>query len=923
MNLSDLTDALASVFAEQAFDEVNRPMRMRLAGRHGVLDKVLLLQRIDIRESLCGGIEGHITCLSTRSDLPLQQFNALPLEVQLVTDSGRLRPICGLVTAARRGQSDGSLTSYQLTLSDALGVMERRVNSRVFRNLSVLEITRVLLDEWLQRYPALARSFTYELLRLEASRYPKREFIRQANETDAAFLRRLWKRSGLAWFFRPVAGEGKDDTPRHQLVLFDDAMQLPQNAAGEIRYHRLDGTERRDSITLWASAVQLVPGSTRRSSYDYKVSGISQVEETTVIDQGESGNEFAALLQDAVVEPPHAGDSYADHQRLTRLRMLRHEFEAACTHGSGGNRDQAVGEWNSIAGHPELDTRSAEQRQYITIELHHEGDNNLPKELNDRAQALFAACESNVPGWARGRLSSDSTGRAHAQQRYRNRFIAVQRGTPLVPAWNPKQDLPPTPPTTAIVVGPEGEEVWCDEQGRVKIQFPGLNARDHEHGQGAGTSGTDGDSAWVRWMTLWAGAHYGLDAIPRVGMEVKVEFADGDPDRPYIAGVLHGSTTPPVNFSHVGSLPGNKHLTGLKTKEVHGQRYNQVRADDTPGEISLQAASEHGHSQLNLGYLTHPRQDGRADRRGEGFELRTDESGTIRTAKGLLISAWKRLNASDGQLARTEYETLMEECLELFKTLGKYAAEHQALAIDDKPQDELKQAVREWEAGSNTDPKSPPGGAPSIGVTAPAGISFATPKCLVSYAGANIDTVAQQHLQLTSGQRFNVNAGKGLSLFSHHDGLKAISHHGKLQLQSQHDDTQVDSAKDIVLRAQGSITLMAKDIKLISESGSFIKIDGDITLGTSGNISSKASSFPHSGPATMGTELPQFSEGAADQRFQLLYGAGVDALPAANRRFEITMSDGRTVAGLSDAEGKTEVLQSDAMHIANIRIFKD
>lgn len=115
-------------------------------------------------------------------------------------------------------------------------------------------------------------------------------------------------------------------------------------------------TEQRDSITLWAPAVQLVTGSTARSSYDYKVSNISQVEEASEIDQGDTGSEFTALLQDAVVEMPHAGDSHADHHRLTRLRMLRHEFEAACTRGVGGCREQAVGEWFSLTGHAEMDT---------------------------------------------------------------------------------------------------------------------------------------------------------------------------------------------------------------------------------------------------------------------------------------------------------------------------------------------------------------------------------------------------------------------------------------------------------------------------------------------------------------------------------------------------------------------------------------
>ena len=81
------------------------------------------------------------------------------------------------------------------------------------------------------------------------------------------------------------------------------------------------------------------------------------------------------------------------------------------------------------------------------------------------------------------------------------------------------------------------------------------------------------------------------------------------------------------------------------------------------------------------------------------------------------------------------------------------------------------------------------GGAAVIGVSAPDGISFATPKTIVSYAGVNLDGVAQQHLQFTAGQQCNLNAGKGISLFAQNEGIKAIAHHGTFLMQSQHDNT--------------------------------------------------------------------------------------------------------------------------------------
>jgi type VI secretion system secreted protein VgrG len=413
--------------------------------------------------------------------------------------------------------------------------------------------------------------------------------------------------------------------------------------------------------------------------------------------------------------------------------------------------------------------------------------------------------------------------------------------------------------------------------------------------------------------------------LPRKGDECLVTFLGGDPDKPVIMARVHGGRTPPPNFSHAGSLPGNRFLSGVKSREVGGNRHNQLRMDDTPGQISAQLASEHGHSQLNLGHLTHPRRDGQGQARGEGAELRSDEHVALRAAKGMLLTAWKRLHATDSQLARAEFLSLMEQCLEQCQSLGSYAAEHQALPLDATPLNDLKSQFNQWENGSNTSPDGQGGGAALIGVTAPEGISFATPKTLVSYAGSNLDSVAQRHIQLTAGQRFNLNAGQGASLFAHHGGIQAIAHHGKLLLQSQHDDTEINSAKNVrVTATDGKVVVMAREIHFIAEDGSFVKIGGGIALGTKGDIKHHAANFPFDGPATMAAELPTFESASPDQKFVLKYGAHDDEpLIAANRRFEIDMTDGSTLKGISDAAGKTEVLQRDAMHIAAIRILTD
>ncbi len=894
MNLHDLQAASGGGLTEAA-----RPIRLRLGHEQKVLDDVLMVKQVSGSESLCGGLEYRLHCVSGNAFLPLKEFIALPVELQFVTDSGALRSVCGIVAQVAAGQSDGALATYELVVRDALTLMEQRVNTRVFRNRNEIDISKTLLEEWRNTNPVLARAFGFDLGSL-TQEYPAREFTFQHNESDADFLRRLWRRRGIAWFMRPgqASKSGSDDTPAHTLVLFDEAATLAQNAAGTVRYHRDAGAEQRDSVTAWQPVRSLRPGSIVRHSWDYREPGLMAASVASAQQQGALGHQFAASLEDYQVDPPHAGDGWDDYARLGALRMRRHEYEAKCFHGQSSVRNLCVGEWIALDDHPEIDTHPVPEREFVITALHVEAHNNLPK-------AGSAQDDATVPP-------------------YRNRFTCVRRGTPIVPAYDARADLPRVHLQSAMVVGPANEEVHCDELGRVKIRFPGTRSTDHAHAQGAGAASDERDSAWVRVASHWASDRWGASSLPRVGDEVIVDFLGGDPDKPLIVGRVHGARTPPSDFSHRGKLPGNRYIAGIKSKEVQGSRYNQLRLDDTPGQINAQLASEHGHSQLNLGWLTHPREDGKGEARGEGAELRSDEHVSVRAARGILLSAWKRLHGDDGQLAREEYLGLMQECVDLFRSLGDYAAKHQAMPIDAQAQDDLGAAIRKWESGSNTEPRGQKGEEAPIGVTAPSGISFATTKTIVSYAGANLDSVAQQHMQLTSGQRFNVNAGKGVSLFSHHDGIKAIAHHGKLLLQSQHDDTEINSAKNIKFTSvDGKIVGMAKEIVLIAEDGSYIKIGGGIALGTNGAIAHKAASYPFSGPATMASEKPVFDSGDSNLRFVLKYGANDKggATVAAQRAYEIVMSDGSIVKGVSDAEGKTDLLLRDAMQIADIRVF--
>ncbi|MEM5734066.1 type VI secretion system tip protein TssI/VgrG, partial [Shewanella algae] len=132
--------------------------------------------------------------------------------------------------------------------------------------------------------------------------------------------------------------------------------------------------------------------------------------------------------------------------------------------------------------------------------------------------------------------------------------------------------------------GPKDEEIFCDEYGRVKVQFPwDRYAKGDEHG-----------SCWIRVSQGWAGGQYGFMALPRIGHEVIVSFLDGDPDQPIITGrAFHAVNQVPY------ALPAHKTRTVLKTQSHKGEGSNELRFEDEAGEEEIYL-----HAQKDLNLLT-------------------------------------------------------------------------------------------------------------------------------------------------------------------------------------------------------------------------------------------------------------------------------------------------------------------------------
>ena len=887
------------------FTDVNRPIRLRLSTADGVLDDLLLVKHVSGKESICGGIDYSLLCLSNRAGMKLKRFIANPVEVQFVNVSGQLRSVCGVVAGVTEGQSDGGVATYQLIVRDAFSLLEETCNTRVFRNVSEVDITEIMLREWRDANPVAARAFNFDIASLKS--YPAREFTMQYNESNAAFLRRLWKRRGIAWFIQAGAATTRysNDTATHTLVLFDDSMSLRENAAGPARYHRDAGTEQLDSIMTWHATRTLKAGRISRWSWDYRQSWSMKSEETSLNDQGTLGNQFARSLDEYLIDSPHAGDNTSDYRSLSLLRMQSKEYEAKFFQGESGDRDMAVGQWRRMDGHSEIDTHRADQREFICTELRVEAENNLPKTLDERACRLFA-----LNRWDSDRDSILRTSNER-DMRYTNRFTCVRRGIPIVPAYDSRIDLPRTEPQTAIVVGPENNEIYCDEYGRIKVRFPACRPQDHEHAHGAGASGNDRHSAWLRLATGWAGNRYGAISLPRVGDEVVVVFLGGDPDKPLIIGSVHGGQTPPPSFSHVSRLPGDKHVSGIVSKEGQSIRGNQLRLDDTPSQISAQLASDHAHSQLNLGYLTHPRNDGRAEARGEGAELRTDSALSLRGGKGILISADASLRAVGRQLERDGLAGLTEALANVQKQLAELAGKHDVEAADSESLAQVSEHLRQWEDGTNTAKDSTSaGGSPIVAVEAPAGMLLGSQAGISMGAQTHVDIVSVGNTQVSAGRKLMLHALESIGLFAHILGAKLIAASGKVEIQAHDDNVEVTSAKRVVLTASEEIVLQAPKVTVLSKGAQAAFGDGAITHQCTGNFDVKSAKVEFAGAGDGAPPVLKVPPSTAehDQRVRMVDMSTGE--PLANQRYRVTMEDGQIVEGKTDAEGLTQILTS-------------
>ncbi|WP_411749436.1 type VI secretion system Vgr family protein [Serratia marcescens] len=340
------------------------------------------------------------------------------------------------------------------------------------------------------------------------------------------------------------------------------------------------------------------------------------------------------------------------------------------------------------------------------------------------------------------------------------------------------------------------------------------------------------ESLWVRQSRPYAGDTYGLHLPLLAGTEVAIGFEDGNSDRPYIAGVLHDS----AHGDHVT-------IRNYKRNVLRTPANNKIRLDDERGKEHIKVSTEYGgKSQLNLGHLV----DSERQKRGEGFELRTDSWGAIRAQKGIFISA-------DGQAKAQGYVLAMEQAISLLKGAvnqvtgwGSITQTHHNVVPDSGPLRKFVSEAIELKG-------------PALLMSAPQGIATVTPKTTVVHSGEGLYLQSLGEVNISAAQRYSVNACQTVSMLAQQEGMRLVSAKGPLEIESHGDVLSLTSLKDVCIKStQGHLQLTAKNGITLGCGGAYIRLtpQGEVQIHGPGLISLKGQ-HDLQGPASEDFPLPE------------------------------------------------------------------
>ncbi|MEP9186682.1 type VI secretion system tip protein VgrG [Enterobacter hormaechei] len=756
-------------------------------------------------------------------------MKAASLTLQAPVDQGYgikiqqpVRVIQGVVTGFERLGTSKDETRYAVTLEPRLALLSRSHQNAIYQAMSVPQIVEKILRE---RHGMRGQDFLFSL----SKEYPRREQVMQYAEDDLHFITRLLGEVGI-WFRFTT-----DTRLNIDVVEFYDSQQgyekgvtLPSVPPSGQHSQGVD------SVWEMESHHNVVQKAVSTRDYNYR----------------EATQDMNTLVDATRGDATTYGDAY-------------HWADNYLTAGTSHDRNPA-----------------AESGAFYA-RIRHE------RYLNGQTQTVaFTSCPVISPGmllkvtggyevaevFAQGVVVTAMHSHARRDEDFGVRFDGIPD--------SPDFSFRPEPGSRPVMAGTLPARVTSttendtyghiDKDGRYRVNM----LFDRENWE------TGFESLWVRQSRPYAGDTYGLHLPLLAGTEVAIGFEGGNPDRPYIAGVLHDS----AHGDHVT-------IRNYRRNVLRTPANNKIRLDDERGKEHIKVSTEYGgKSQLNLGHLV----DSEKQQRGEGFELRTDNWGAIRAQKGIFISADGQAKAQGQVLEMQAAMSQLEQARSLAEALRSAAEAARAELADVQTQKALLSEVL-------MDLKKA-----ALLVSAPEGIAQVTGKSLQQSAGDNIISTSGGHTDFSTLKKFNVAAGERVSLFAQKLGIKMFAGKGKVEIQAQGDEMTLDALKDIrISSSEGKLIISAKQEIVLTSGGGYIRIaDGTVECAAPDKIIERGAVWQKFGGQSFSQAVQKWESSEFEMGPEVLWP--YSETPVAGQKISLTHSDGTVQELMTSADGRGE-----------------
>ncbi|HHQ5855558.1 TPA: type VI secretion system Vgr family protein [Enterobacter hormaechei subsp. hoffmannii] len=707
-------------------------------------------------------------------------MKAASLTLQAPVDQGYgikiqqpVRVIQGVVTGFERLSTSKDETRYALTLEPRLALLDRSHQNAIYQDMSVPQIVEKILGE---RHGMRGQDFLFLL----SKEYPRREQVMQYAEDDLHFITRLLGEVGI-WFRFTT-----DTRLSIDVVEFYDSQQGYEKGL-TLPSVPPSGQHSKGVDSVWGMECHHNVVQKQVSTRDYNYRQATQDMNTRVDATGGDVTTY--------------GDAY-------------HWADNYLTPGSAYDRNPA-----------------AESGAFYA-RIRHE------RYLNGQTQTVaFTSCPALSPGmrlkvtggyevaevFTQGVVVTAMHSHARRDADFCVRFDGIPDSADFCfrPAPGRRPVMAGTLPARVTSTTENDTYGHIDKEGRYRVNM----LFDRENWE------TGFESLWVRQSRPYAGGTYGLHLPLLAGTEVAIGFEDGNPDRPYISGVLHDS----AHGDHVTIL-------NYKRNVLRTPANNKIRLDDERGKEHIKVSTEYGgKSQLNLGHLV----DSEKQQRGEGFELRTDSWGAIRAQKGLFISA-------DGQAKAQGLQREMQAALKELDAAREVTSglRHAAQAAQAELADLERQTTLMNQTLSDLKQQA-------LLLSAPSGIAQVTPASVQVSAGENLIVTAGQHADISIAKKLTLAVGDILSLFAHKLGIKMYASEGKVDIQAQSDALNLFAKEKLsVASSDNSVVISAKKEILLVCGGTFIRLsDAGVEVGTGKNVTLKCIAVQQQSAATLNSTL--------------------------------------------------------------------